>query len=139
MRRNDLDWLLTGFVNRVAGIDHALLVSSEGLLLASTPEVSPALGDQLAAVTSGVISLSRGAANFLRAGQLNHTLLEMEGALVLLMSISNGSFLTIVASPTADLGLVGFEMARLTEQLNHTFTPVDRVPQLNMGRHQKIR
>ena len=57
-----LDWLVSDFVRRVAGVTHALVVSGDGLKLAVSERVDETTADQLAAVASGLVSLTRGAA-----------------------------------------------------------------------------
>ena len=63
-----LDWLLVDFVRTTSGTRHALVVSADGLRLAASQGIDEALGDQLAAVTSGLLSLARGVASSFRAG-----------------------------------------------------------------------
>ncbi len=63
-----LDWLVSDFVRRVSGVTHALVVSVDGLKLAVSDRVDESTADQLAAVASGLISLTRGAARCFQAG-----------------------------------------------------------------------
>ena len=63
-----LDWLLVDFVRGTAGARHALVVSADGLRLAASQGIDEALGDQLAAVTSGLLSLAQGVAASFQAG-----------------------------------------------------------------------
>ena len=57
-----LDWFVSNFVRDVPGVSHAILVSADGLLMASSSHLPPDRADQMAAVTSGLASLSSGAA-----------------------------------------------------------------------------
>ena len=53
VRSGQLDWLLVEFVRDTPGVVHAIVVSGDGLRLATSPGVTVALGDQLAAAASG--------------------------------------------------------------------------------------
>ena len=47
----------------------------------------------------------------------------MEGGLLLVMSISNGSSLAVLASSDCDMGLVAYEMTLLVERVGRALTP----------------
>ena len=51
-------WLVDDFVNRVAGVAHALVVSAEGMPLTASAHLPRDRADQLAAVASGLVSLA---------------------------------------------------------------------------------
>lgn len=116
-------WLVDDFVNRVAGVAHAVVVSADGLLLTASNHLPRDRADQLAAVASGLVSLTQGAARCFEAGQVVQTVVEMERGIVLLMSISGGSCLAVLAAPSSDIGLVGYEMALLVDRVGQQLTP----------------
>lgn len=116
-------WLVDDFVSRVPGVAHAVVVSADGLLLTASCHLPRDRADQLAAVASGLVSLTQGAARCFEAGQVVQTVVEMERGLVLLMSISDGSCLAVLASPTCDIGLVGYEMTLLVDRVGQQLTP----------------
>jgi predicted regulator of Ras-like GTPase activity (Roadblock/LC7/MglB family) len=118
-----LDWLLVDFVRSTAGTRHALVVSADGLRLAASQGVDPALGDQLAAVTSGLLSLADGIAASFRAGPVRQTIVEMAGGYLFLTSISQGSMLAVFAERACDMGMVGYEMTLLASRVGHMLTP----------------
>ena len=94
----DLDWLVTDFVERVRDVAHAVVVSADGLPLAYNARFPRDHADQLAAVTSGLASLTQGAARVFSAGRVIQTAVEMEAGLFVVMSISNGSSLGALAA-----------------------------------------
>jgi uncharacterized protein len=116
-------WLLTNFVDRVAGVSHAVVVSSDGLLLTSSTGLPRDRADQLAAVASGMSSLTRGAARVFGAGEVLQTVIEMQLGCMLLMSIADGSCLAVLASPDCDMGLVAYEMTLLVDRAGQLLTP----------------
>ncbi|MGH3836998.1 MAG: roadblock/LC7 domain-containing protein [Pseudonocardiaceae bacterium] len=119
-------WLVDDFVNRVAGVAHALVLSAEGMPLAASAYLPADRADQLAAVASGLVSLTQGAARCFDAGQVVQTVVEMERGIVLLMSISDGSSLAVLAAPGCDIGLVGYEMTLLVDRVGQQLTPRTR-------------
>lgn len=120
---NQFGWLVDDFVDRVPGVAHSVVVSADGLLLTASAYLPRDRADQLAAVASGLISLTQGAARCFEAGQVIQTVVEMERGIVLLMSISDGSCLAVLASPNCDIGLVGYEMTLLVDRVGQVLTP----------------
>jgi predicted regulator of Ras-like GTPase activity (Roadblock/LC7/MglB family) len=119
----NLNWLVNNFVRNVPGVAHAVVVSSDGLLMAVSDRLDRARADQLAAVASGLASLTQGAARVFDAGVVNQTIVEMERGFLFVMSVSDGSVLSVLASPACDIGLVGYEMALLVARTGDVLTP----------------
>ena len=119
-------WLVTNFAERVPGVAHAIVVSADGLLLTSSDRLPRDRADQLAAVASGLTSLTQGAARCFEAGNVVQTVIEMERGFLFLMSISDGSCLAVLAATSCDVGLVGYEMALLVERTGDVLTPAVR-------------
>ena len=113
----DLGWLLANFADRVPGVAHAIAVSADGLLLASSRDLPADRADQLAAITSGVVSLTEGASRMFNAGEVQQTIIEMDSGYLFLMSISDGSSMAVLAARSCDVGQVGYEMALLVERV----------------------
>ena len=74
----NFSWLLGNFVKSVPGVQHTLVVSADGLLMAMSDELDRTQGDQLAAIVSGLSSLTRGAARQLGAGEVRQSIVEMD-------------------------------------------------------------
>lgn len=119
----DLSWLLTKFVEGVPSVAHSVVVSSDGLPLACSQGFPPDRVDQLAAVTSGLISLTQGAARVFEGGSVTQTVVEMQRGLLIVMSISDGSALAVLAAADCDIGLVAYEMTLLVERVGQALTP----------------
>ncbi|MCP3800082.1 roadblock/LC7 domain-containing protein [Allokutzneria sp. A3M-2-11 16] len=116
-------WLITDFVRRVPGVAHAVVVSADGLLLAASQGLPRDRGEQLAAVSSGLVSLTQGAARCFEAGNVAQTVVEMERGYLFLMSISNGACLSVLAAPNCDIGLIAYEMTLLVDRVGQQLTP----------------
>jgi uncharacterized protein len=130
-RSGQLDWLLGEFARDVPGVVHGVVVSGDGLRLATSSDVSVALGDQLAAAASGLVSLARGTAHLLDAGSVTQTILEMAGGYLFVSSVSQGAALAVFARRQCDIGMVGYEMTLLASRVGHALTPA---PRANAGR-----
>ncbi|TDV46144.1 roadblock/LC7 domain-containing protein [Actinophytocola oryzae] len=116
-------WLVNDFAERVPGVAHAVVVSADGLLLTASARLPIDRADQLAAVASGLISLTQGAARCFEAGGVKETIVEMDGGIMLLMAISDGSALAVLASPLCDIGQVAYEMTLLVDRVGQILTP----------------
>ncbi|HZB50787.1 MAG TPA: roadblock/LC7 domain-containing protein [Mycobacteriales bacterium] len=121
-----LDWLVDDFARRVAGVRQALVTSGDGLRLATSAGVDEGLGDQLSAVASGLVSLTRGAAQCFRAEPVRQTIVEMAGGYLFITSIADGAALTVFADSTCDIGMVGYEMTLLVARVGQLLTPAAR-------------
>ena len=116
-------WLLDNFVRTVPATRHTLVVSADGLLMAMSDNLDRTSGDQLAAIVSGMSSLTRGASRQLNGGSVRQSIVEMDNGFLFLMNVSNGSVLAAVADSNCDVGLIGYEMAMLVSRTEATLTP----------------
>ena len=119
----DFTWLVNDFTERVAGVSHVVVVSSDGLLLAQSDSIPRDRADQLAAIASGLVSLTQGAADCFMGGAVRQTVVEMDGGFLFVMAISDGSSLAVLASPQCHIGVVGYEMALLVMRAGQILTP----------------
>lgn len=122
----DLDWLMTNFAHRVPSVAHAIVVSSDGLPMARSEAFPADRAEQLASVTSGVTSLTQGAARLIDGGTVKQTVVDMEQGLMIVMAISDGSSLAVLVGDDAEMGLVAYEMSLLVVQVGDVLTPEAR-------------
>jgi predicted regulator of Ras-like GTPase activity (Roadblock/LC7/MglB family) len=119
----NLNWLVSNFARSVPGAAHAIVLSADGLLMAVSERLDRARADQLAAVASGLASLTQGAARIFGGGTVTQTVVEMEKGFLLVMAVSDGSCLAVLAAPSCDIGLIGYEMALLVARTGEVLTP----------------
>ncbi len=119
----NLNWLVSNFVDGVPGVSDAVVVSSDGLLVAMSDGVDRVDADRLSAVAAGLQSIARGAASPLKGGPLHEVIVEYDNAILFVMSISQTSALAVTAARPCDVGLVGYEMAVLVERCAAALTP----------------
>lgn len=118
-------WLVDGLAQDVPGIRQVVLVSSDGLLLASAGG-SEAGGERLGAIVSGLVSLAQGAARVMELGEVRQEIVTMAEGHVVAMSISDGSCLGVHASGTSDLAVIAYQMTAFVRRAGHVLTPALR-------------
>lgn len=119
----DINWLLDHFVTATLGVEQALAVSSDGLLLAISTPLPRADADKLSAMISGLTSLALSASRLLGKGPLQQVITEFGGGYLLVSTISDGSCLGVITQQDCDLGLVGYESAMLMQRVGKLLTP----------------
>ena len=119
----DLDWLLSSFVERIAGVSRSIVTSTDGLVLAISAQIERDTADHLAAVTSGLASLTAGAAQLLDTGDVNQVIVDMDRGYLFVSSISDGSALAVLCEPDCDIGQIGYEMSLLVDRIGQVLTP----------------
>ena len=115
----DVDAALARFTSRVPGVQHALAVGSDGLLSGASPNLPRDRADAMAAITSGLVSLTARSARLFDGGNVSLTMLEAHGGYMFLMSGPAHS-LVVWADRTCDVGQVGYELAILVDSLAGT-------------------
>ncbi|WP_017568864.1 roadblock/LC7 domain-containing protein [Nocardiopsis halotolerans] len=129
-----LDWLLGDLVQRVAGAQHALLLSADGLLLSSSAGLERGQGERLAAIASGFASLARGARGQLGAHEVRQTVVEMDNVFFFVLAAGQGASLALVAESTCDMGQAAFEINRLVRQVGPHLSALPRRGDRRRGR-----
>ena len=119
----NLNWLIQSFSDKVPGVNEAVVVSYDGLPIATSAGLDRDAADRFAAVASGFIGLAYGAAGRFGGGQVTQIIIEMEHAFLFVTGISDGSCLAVVAGANADVGLVAYEMALLVDRAGTVLTP----------------
>lgn len=125
-KTGDLTWLIDDFVDRVVGINRAVVLSSDGLLIGASSNLSHEDGEHLSAMASAFQSLSRGTSRHFNGGGVRQTLVEMENAFLFVMAAGRGACLAALATSDADLGLVAFEMNRLVKRVGVALSAAPR-------------
>ncbi|WP_156222159.1 roadblock/LC7 domain-containing protein [Actinomadura litoris] len=121
---SDLGWLLDDLVHRLPHARSAVVLSADGLLMASSKGMTQDDGEHLAAVSAGIQSLAKGAGTRFGGGPVRQTIIEMQSAFMLVSVAGKGACLAVLASEEADVGLVAYEMAMLVTAMGqHLSSP----------------
>jgi predicted regulator of Ras-like GTPase activity (Roadblock/LC7/MglB family) len=127
----EVNWLLDELTTRTPAIRHAVLLSTDGLAMAATRNLSREDREHLAAVSSGFNSLAKGATRQFGAGAVRQSMVEFDDGFLFVVAAGSGACLAVFAEAESDIGLVAYEMARLVKQVGeHLFVPArDGQPQ----------
>jgi len=121
-----LGWLLDDLVQRVPTARQAIVLSVDGLLMASSSGTNEADAEHMSAIASGFQSLARGASRHFHAGAVRQTIVEMEGAFLFVTAAGQGACLAVLAEATSDIGLIAYEMAMLVKRVGQNLSTPDR-------------
>jgi uncharacterized protein len=119
----NLNWLVGNFAKATPGVAHAMVISADGLPVAISERLDRSRADQLAAIGSGLASLTVGASRCFDGGLVKQCVVEMEGGFMFIMSISDGSCLAVLAATSCNVGVVAYEMAVLVARAGDVLTP----------------
>ncbi|GAB1820980.1 roadblock/LC7 domain-containing protein [Herbidospora sp. RD11066] len=122
MTAADLAWLLDDLVSNVKEVRHGIVLSSDGLLMASSRDLEIASAEHLSAVAAGVQSLARGVSERFDGGAVRQTIIEMRSAYLLVTVAGKGACLAVLCEEDADVGLVAYEMAMLVVRVGQYLT-----------------
>lgn len=116
-------WLVNDFVRRVHGVTHALIVSSDGFPLTASDEVGGDEAEQLAAISSGLLSLASNGAALFGKGSCEQVILRLSQGYFLFMGIGSGAGLAVLTGPECDMKVVAYEMTQFVTNAGHALTP----------------
>jgi predicted regulator of Ras-like GTPase activity (Roadblock/LC7/MglB family) len=119
----NFNWLLDNFVQTSAGVCDAVAVSSDGLLMAMSHTLDREGAERVAAIISGMVGLSRGAAKAFGWQPVHQIVVAMQGGYLFVSSISDGSNLGVVADAGCDIGLVGYQTKLLLDKIGAILSP----------------
>ena len=112
----DLSWLLEDLASRVEHFRKAVILSRDGLAIASTSGLRRDEAERLSALAAGVQSLARGAGEHFSLGEVRQTIIELEQAFLFVTAAGYGSCLAVMCPASADAGLIAYEMAMLVKR-----------------------
>lgn len=128
---NELDWLLNDLVKRVAGVERAVVLSADGLLIGKSDNLVEADAEHLSAVASAFQSLARGTGRHFGGGRVRQTLVEMDHAFLFVTAAGHGACLALLAEESADVGMIAYEMNLMVKRVGAALSAKPREP---MGR-----
>src|SRR5260370_35447257 len=90
-----------------------MVVSADGVPLALSAGIPARAVELFAAITSGLTSLMQSTARAFDGGAAMQALVEMEGGLMFVKAISDGSSRAVLAAPECDTRQGSYERTRL--------------------------
>jgi predicted regulator of Ras-like GTPase activity (Roadblock/LC7/MglB family) len=119
----EFSWMLARFVEQTPGVQGAVAVSSDGLLMAMSTALTREAAEPVAAIVSGITSLGLGAARALDDDGLDRIIVGMRLGVLVIASVSDGSAIGVVARNGCDIGAVGYQMTVLADRAGAMLTP----------------
>lgn len=119
----NFNWLIDDFVAKTAGVTDAIAVSSDGLLIATSRSLAREDAEQVAAIVTGLVSLSDGAARTFGFEGLQQVIVSMKLGFMFVSQISLGSALGVVATAGSDIGAIGYQTSLLVDRTGALLTP----------------
>jgi len=119
----ELAWLVDKFAAEVPGVQHAVVLSSDGLLLTGSGGLHPDVAEKFAALASGVLSLAHGSARLFELGGCEQAVFRLERGFLFVSAVSNGCALAVQAAKNCDMKVVGYQMALFADRAGHRLTP----------------
>jgi predicted regulator of Ras-like GTPase activity (Roadblock/LC7/MglB family) len=124
----DLNWMLDDLVTRTAGSRHAIVLSTDGLCVGSSRDLSRDDGEHLSAMASAFQSLARGFGRHFDGGQVRQTIVELDKLFLVVAAAGNGACLAVVAAEDADIGMIAYEMFLMVQKVGKFLVSNPRVP-----------
>ena len=115
--------VLTGFVETRAGVREAMVISPDGLLLASSFDEAQGDVEHFSAISAGLSTLTRGAADCFGFPDVRQIVVELDADYLVLASIGTGASLAVVAEQDCEIERVGYEAAVLAQQCAAALSP----------------
>ncbi|MET7465103.1 roadblock/LC7 domain-containing protein [Nonomuraea sp. NPDC005501] len=129
----DLNWLLDDLIGRIPEARHAIVLSSDGLLMASSAGLERTDGEHLSAVASGLQSLAKGVSERVEGGPIRQTVVEWRSQFLIVTNAGERACLAVLCAQNADIGLVAYEMAMLVARVGQYLTSAARTGEAVAG------
>jgi predicted regulator of Ras-like GTPase activity (Roadblock/LC7/MglB family) len=123
-----LSWLLDNLVSQVEHVQQAIILSRDGLVVASSRGLTRADSEHLSALAAGVQSLARGTGEHFNGGRVRQTIIEMERAFLFVVSAGKGTCLAVLTSGEPNVGVIAYEMAMLVRRMGKYLAAEPRFP-----------
>ncbi|RFU38273.1 roadblock/LC7 domain-containing protein [Actinomadura logoneensis] len=95
----------------------AVVLSTDGLVVAASSGMTQEDAEHLSALVSGVQGLARGACRRFSGGELMQSVIELDSLLVFIVPAGPHAYLAALSPADADAGTVAYALAELAERL----------------------
>ncbi len=118
----NLAWLVDDLIHRVVEARHAIILSSDGLLMASSAGLGRDDAEHLAAAASGLQSLARGTGRHFGGSGVRRTMIEFGAGYLFITAAGSGACLAVVCGKDIDVGVAAYEMEMLVVRVGQYIT-----------------
>jgi predicted regulator of Ras-like GTPase activity (Roadblock/LC7/MglB family) len=113
----DITWLINDFVDRVAGVEQAVVLSRDGIPIANSRGLLREDAEYLSAVAAAMHSLARGAGHWFGGAAMRETIIEMETGIIVVTAGGSGACIAVMAADHADVGVIAYELQMLVARV----------------------
>lgn len=106
----ELSWLVDDLVDRLAGVGHAVVHSTDGLLLGRSTAMNREDAEHFAAMSATLYGLARSAGTRFGGGAVRQAVIELDRAVLFVTAAGSNACLALQAGDDANLGMVAYEM-----------------------------
>ncbi|MFC8527306.1 MULTISPECIES: roadblock/LC7 domain-containing protein [Nocardia] len=106
----DLNWILDDLVERLAGVRHVVVLSTDGLLLGRSNQLTQEDAEHFAAMSSTLYGLARSAGARFEGGGVRQAMIELDRAVLFVTAAGPNACLALQTTDAANLGTVAYEM-----------------------------
>ena len=113
---HDLTWMLDELtaVNQVL---HALVLSTDGLVVQKSASLAQDAAELLAAAASSLYSVGAGVGRRFGSGPVDQIVIEFEDRTLFIASAGENARLAVLGDQDVDMGTVAYEMGRLVTRI----------------------
>ncbi|WP_433567244.1 roadblock/LC7 domain-containing protein [Nocardia sp. CA-151230] len=122
----NLDWLLDDLAHRLVGVRHAVVLSTDGLLLGRSTSMAVEEAEHFAAMSSALHSLARSAGHRFDGGGARQAVIELDRAVLFVTAAGHNACLALLTEQDADLGMVAYEMNQTVQRVGSFLTAAPR-------------
>lgn len=131
--RTDLSWLVEELVEGLPDAESAVLLTTDGLMRGHSSGLDRTDAERFCAMASAFHSLARSAGRQFDVGGVCQTVVELDRAVLFITAAGMNACLALLASETADMGMVAYQMNQTVQRVG-THLGVDARTQSNGSR-----
>ncbi|MFI2478582.1 roadblock/LC7 domain-containing protein [Nocardia xishanensis] len=113
----ELDWLLDELVQRLPGVRNAVLLSTDGLMIARCNTMPRADAEHFCAMSSALYGLARSAGSRFAGGGVRQAVIELDEAVIFVTAGGPNACLALWADESANMGMVAYEMNQTVQRV----------------------
>lgn len=130
---DQLNWMLNNLVDEVAGVEHAVVLASDGIPQSQSDGVDEEHADKTAAMAAGLRSVARTISATFRKGPVLQNFVELQDGFLFVVDAGHGACLAVVANTSVNVAMLAHAMNRITTRLGERWSSAPRVFEQSTG------
>ncbi|MFF7944928.1 roadblock/LC7 domain-containing protein [Nocardia gamkensis] len=106
----NLDWLIDDLLNRLPGVESAVVLSTDGMLISKSNALTRDNAEHFCAMASALQGLARSAGSHFRIGGVRQSVIELDRGVLFVTSAGENACLAVLAGEGMNMGMVVYEM-----------------------------